>query len=90
MLEVSGVVIAVLALIASAVFYFKSTRQLRIAINVLAGYLEGTIKGADIRFNRNKKGDVVGLNITLHAEPGRIQVQVAGDVTLIKCKKDTD
>jgi predicted ABC-type sugar transport system permease subunit len=89
MWEIGGVIVAVLALAAAVVFYFKSTKQLKITINVLAGFLEGTIKGGDIKFNRNKKGDVVGLVITLHPDRG-VQVQVSDEATLIIGEKEPD
>jgi len=50
---------------------------MKLTTRVLAGYLEGTIKGQDIAFNRDKKGNVIGLNYTLHAEPGRFEVRVS-------------
>jgi protein involved in polysaccharide export with SLBB domain len=48
------------------VFYFKSARKLQNAVNVLGGFLEGTIKGQDIRIRRNKKGDIIALDLLAH------------------------
>jgi len=86
MWQIIGVIITIFALIAAVVFYCKSAKALKTATRVFAGYLEGTIKGGDIKFNRNKKGDVVGLDITLHPDRG-VQVQVGGVVTLTTGEK---
>jgi hypothetical protein len=70
-----ALIITILALAASAIFYFMSARQLRDStqqlqhtMNVLGHYLKATIKDAHVDLNINKKGDIVGLNISGHAE----------------------
>ncbi len=97
MLEILGVIIATLALIASAVFYVLSARQLQEStkrlqrtINVLGHYLKATIKDADVDLNINKDGDIVGLNITLRPDPINVHSHVAGEVTLILGEKEPD
>jgi hypothetical protein len=67
--------ISIAALVASAIFYFISARQLRNStqqlqhtMNVLGHYLKATIKDAHVDLNINKRGDIVGLNITAHGE----------------------
>ncbi len=84
MWEILGVIIATIALIASAVFYFLSARQLQEStqrlqrtMNVLGRYLKATIKDADVDLNINKDGDLVGLNITLHPEPFTVHPHVS-------------
>jgi hypothetical protein len=69
-------------IIASWLFSKPATRQLKLTTRVLAGYLEGTIKGQDITFNRDKKGNVTGLNYTLHVDSGSFHIQSSDEVKL--------
>jgi hypothetical protein len=86
-----GIVIGgLITITASWLFSLKATKELKIAIRVLAGYLEGTIKGGDISFNRNKAGDVIGLNIRLHPDPISSHSHVAGNITLISDEKKSE
>ncbi len=95
MWEIAGVIVAILALIASAIFYFKSarqlqksTRRLQNSMNVLGRYLKATIKNADVDLNINKEGDIVGLSITVHPEPINVHLQVGpANVTVTKDEK---
>ncbi|MCX7974073.1 MAG: hypothetical protein N3B16_06165 [Candidatus Aminicenantes bacterium] len=64
------ILLSVIAIILSIIFYFKSTRRLQAAVNVIGTYLEQTIKDSDVRLHRNRKGDVIGIVITLHPQPG--------------------
>ena len=70
-----ALIATVMALVASAYFYFKSSRQLQDVMNVLASYLELTIKDKDVKPQRNKKGDVIGLSITIRPHSANIQSQ---------------
>jgi hypothetical protein len=82
-----ALIISMFALVAAAVFYFMSARQLRNStrrlqrtINVLGHYLKATIKDADVDLNINKEGDIVGLNITLRLEGVQAKATVGGMV----------
>jgi len=70
-------------IIASWLFSIPATRQMKLTTRVLAGYLEGTIKGQDITFNRDKQGNPVGLNITAHTEPIVMHSKVSGTGSLV-------
>jgi hypothetical protein len=71
---------------ASFVFSRKATAELKRTTRILAGYLEGTINGQDIRFNRDRHGNITGLNYTLHVEPGNYQIQSSDEVKLTVAK----
>lgn len=83
-ISIAALVVSVVAVIVSIVFYFKSAKALQHAIDVLAGYLEGKIKGGDITFNRNKKGHTIGLNVTVRLEPVQAKATVGEVVPVIK------
>jgi len=89
-ISIAALVVSVVAVLVSIVFYCKSAKALQHAIDVLAGYLEGTIKGADITFNRNKKGHTIGLNVTVHLEPVQAKATVGGVVTVVEGDKKLD
>jgi len=89
-----ALIISILALVASIIFFFlsarqlnNSTRRLQRTMNVLGQYLKATVKGADVDLNIDKEGNVVGLNITLHPDPINVQSQVSGTATLIQSGK---
>ena len=86
-ISIAALVVSIVAVIVSVVFYCKSAKALQHAIDVLAGYLEGTIKGGDITFNRNKKGHTIGFNITVRLEPVQAKATVGEMVPVIKGDK---
>lgn len=67
MWQIISVVVTVLALVGTVIFYFKSAKQLGIAITVLGGWLEQKIKGQNVTFRRDKKGRIVGLSMVMVA-----------------------
>lgn len=91
-----ALIISVLALVASAIFYFKSARQLRDStrqlqhtMNVLGRYLKATIKDADVDLNIDKDGNIVDVNIILRPAGG-IQEQASANATLTVVEKKPD
>jgi hypothetical protein len=94
MLGIISVGVAVVALIASAIFFALSAQQLRSStqrlqrtMNVLGQYLKATIQNADVDLNWDAAGDLIGLDIRLHVASCVIGVHAEGDLTLIPGKK---
>ena len=89
-ISIAALVVSVAAIIVSAVFYFKSAKALQHTTDVLGGYLEGTIKGGDITFKKDKKGHYVNLIHILR--PGGIapQAHVYANATVIAVTKKRD
>jgi len=86
-LSAMAILISLLALGASAVFYLKSAKQLKIAINIFGGFIEGTIKGQDISFRRDNSGDLVGLSIVARVEGLEAQVGLGESVIRVLRKQ---
>jgi|GEM_PF-7053787 len=74
-LSTAALAVSAAAIFCSIVFYYKSTRRLQNAVNVLGTYLEACMRDADVKLMRNNKADVVGISITLHAQPCHIQIK---------------
>jgi hypothetical protein len=71
--EIIGFVVTVLALIVSivaivltTVFYFKSARDLQHITKVIVDYLQMAMNNPDIKPNFDKKGRLINWNVALH------------------------
>lgn len=67
-LSIAALVVSVVAVIVSVVFYCKSARKLQNAVNILGGLAEGSIRPGSVKPKRNKKGDIVNLEIILQVD----------------------
>ena len=65
-LSVLALVVSIGAIIESAVFYRKSTRELQHITKVIVDYLQMAMNNQDIKPSFDKKGRLVNWSVTLH------------------------
>ena len=80
-ISIAALVVSVVAIIVGVVFYFMSARKLQNAVNILGGLAEGSIRPGSVKAKRNKKGDIVNLDITLQVDSA-VQSMTSDNVTL--------
>ncbi len=88
-ISIAALVVSVVAIIVGVVFYFMSARKLQNAVNILGGLAEGSIRPGSVKAKRNKKGDIVNLDITLQVDSA-VQSMTSDNVTLPTGPKKPD
>lgn len=75
-IAVIALVVSILAIVLTTVFYFKSSRDLQHITKVIVNYLQMAMNNPDIKPNFNKKGRLINWTVTLHPS-GEVKPQAS-------------
>jgi hypothetical protein len=64
-ITVLALVVSIVAIVLTAIFYFKSARDLQHITKVIVDYLQMAMNNPDIKPNFDKKGRLINWNVTL-------------------------
>jgi hypothetical protein len=84
-----GIIIGVIVTVGIGWLSTRSTNnRLNMTSHILAGLIEGSIKGNQVSVRKNKKGELIGLNLMVTPDP--LQVHVSENVIAILKKANEE
>lgn len=84
-ITILALIVSIVAIVASAIFYRKSARDLQHVTKVIVDYLQMAMNNPNIKPNFDKKGRLINWNVTLDLS-GNVQTQASGTPTLTENK----